>query len=740
MADLKLLGIALAAIVATWLLLGWSVTGAITQGDGNVLVVPYTDSALHAGTDWTDHLYRFGVVGGSKMHEFAGTLPLVQLCSLLGLSTTLTVNLTTFFLQLCFAFFGLKSIEALTSSSLTWPQRIVTIWICGFAPVLGWRLAIGHENLLIGLLPLVATISLLWSSRTARPSVTALLFAAFAVANGVSGLGPQTVIYSVVFGLPLFVATIAMLRAAPRGSRWGISQWVVVGAVVAGVLVALPRLVGMIDHALGDDASRSLGEAVTYSYGAASWTDWLGSLAWTRQVAPVADAHEHNFPIGPVVSFVIASWSVRPSRRLVWGLVTGGVLAMLFATNTAPISTWLVDLVPPLGAFRVPARAILPIVVFVPPLALAAVWSRSADLPRLPARSHWLAFTGAVFVILVGRKLGPWPRELAAWAGCLGIAGCIRFGAAQLAARALAIGLPIVAALGVCAFDERFPRDLGRDRIEDGPRALREAVLAQAPEIAMPLARVEVVDTTQPYDMSTAFAARLPSLDGVWYPPRRFLVLLGALSGTPLPSTTCVFDVSHSQWFPALQQLYNVRYIVSPKRGSIDPLPEPPGAAWFPRQIERVATPRDMVLAWSGHDLHAELRRAAWLVAGDFVPAFDVSPDCATAHVTGVTTDELGQTATIEVSSTATCPLVVATNYATTLRATALVAGTSQPAPVFPTDVALTGILVPAGARTITLGPVADIPTWSRLAQLLGFLVLALCAGHPLLSRLRSRA
>ena len=221
-ADLRILFEMILVIVATWLLLGWMFGRPITQADGTWLVAPYTRSALEAGVDWTQHLYRFGVVGGSEMHAFAGTTPLLQLCSLLGLSTTATLNLTTMFLQLCFAFFGVRLALAIAGPrTLTLAERIAAVWICGFAPVLGWRLAVGHENLLLGLLPLLVTIALLWCARARTLSVTLLVLGAFAASSGISGLGTQSLVYSAVFGTPLVIATIL---TAPRGERWGRPQ------------------------------------------------------------------------------------------------------------------------------------------------------------------------------------------------------------------------------------------------------------------------------------------------------------------------------------------------------------------------------------------------------------------------------------------------------------------------------------------------------------------------------------
>jgi hypothetical protein len=729
--DLRVLVEAAATIAVTWLLLGWGFGRAITQSDGSVLVVPFTRSALDAGFDWTGHLYRFGVVGGSEMHDFAGSLPIVQLCSALGLSTTSTVNLVTMFLQLGFAFFGIVAIEALVTRwsraafRLSAAQRITSVWLCGFAPVLGWRLAIGHENLLLGVLPLYAAIALLWAARANTLSITALVFAAFVVFNGVSGLGPQTLIYSAVFGAPLVLVT---LLDAPRRDRWGRRQWIVAGALAAGVLVAVPRLVGMIHHALGEDASRGLGESVAYSYGTQAAVDWLTSIPWTRRLATGAAAtlHERNFPTGPILAFVVLCWPHAISRRTLWGLAAGAVLAISFADDLAPLSTALIHVVPPLHAFRVPARAILPIVIFLPCLALATCWCMS--LPGKPpardaSRAHWFAVVLGALVILTSRSVPPLAREALAWLGCLGFVAAARWRPATVQRRTLVAAVTVIAALGVGAFDERFPHNAVFDPVEHGPRRLRDAVLAQAPEIAMPLDRVQIVDPSPPYDMSTAFAARLPSLDGVWYPPKRFLTLLGALTGTAIPATACVFSLTRSPAFPILQQLYNVRYIVSVADGSIRAQPAPPGAAWFPARVVTIDQPSEMAAALREVNLHRALTATAWMLRAEADRAPPFSGPCA-ARVLQVTTDELGQAATILVDAPRACPLIVSTNYVTTLRATALIGGAIRDADVFPIDIALTGIAVPAGASMITLAPEAELPGWSRVASLLGIVLL----------------
>ena len=724
-------------IVVTWVLLGRFFNQPITQFDGTLLVAPLTQSMLDAGADWTNHLYRFGVLGGSKMHEFAGTMPIMQVCSALGLETTTTVNVYTVFIQLCFAFLGQLCVQALIARwageprPLTLLQRAVTTWLVAFAPLLGWRLGFGHENLLIGLLPLLVTLTLLWTARVHQLTPTALVFSGFALANGISGLGAQTVIYSLVFGAPLIA--LAVLDA-PRGARWNRQHWAGLAVIAGTALVMLPRLLPMLQHALGDDASRGLEEAVTYTYGAPGWRDWLGSVPWTAELATsmrgVEALHEHNYPLGPLIVFAAVLWPRAASRRLCWGALIGIALAVLFAHDVRPISSALTAAAPVLEAFRVPARAVLPVLMFVPIIALAALWSWRMDGQDASARTVVVALGCAALAIPAARQLPAALTEGLAWSATIAIAVTARVRPARFHRTTTGL-LVMVAVLGVVAFDARFARHLPVDPVEDGPRAFRDAVLAQAPELAIPLNRIQLVDPPPPYAMSTAFAARLPSLDGVWYPPRRFLRLLEATTGSSVPPTTCVFRLTRSVAFPVLQQLYNVKYLVrfgdGDRGGDLVHLPPTPGPAWFPWEVTVIERGAEMARALGDDPAHLvqAVARTAWLLRSDNIPTLAIPPSCERARVREVTTDAYGQTATISVDDVeATCLLVVSTNYVSTMRATARVGDTTHAAQVVPVDVALTGVVVPKGATAVILAPTIELPWWTRAGQLLGVLLL----------------
>ena len=142
--------------------------------------------------------------------------------------------------------------------------------------------------------------------------------------------------------------------------------------------------------------------------------------------------------------------------------------------------------------------------------------------------------------------------------------------------------------------------------------------------------------------------------------------------------------------------------------------------------IDELAAFPTALAAHAAH-LSATLRETAWVLRQE---AFGVPLRCADARVTSVRTDAHGQAARFGVATSAACLLVVSTNYVSTLRATARVGEAWQSAMIVPVDLALTGIVVPAGASEVTLAPRVEIPWWSRLAAMLGgvLLVLAILA------------
>ena len=79
-------------------------------------------------------------------------------------------------------------------------------WLYAFAPILGWRLAFGHLNLLLGALLFLCLLSTLTAVLSANLTGTFLAVQAVALSHSYLTNGHQTKLYSLVFGLPILIA------------------------------------------------------------------------------------------------------------------------------------------------------------------------------------------------------------------------------------------------------------------------------------------------------------------------------------------------------------------------------------------------------------------------------------------------------------------------------------------------------------------------------------------------------
>ena len=384
--DLLTLALAFAVVPLTWwLLLGWSGPRTIAGHDElaslhNLLSIR---EIVETGEGWRALVYRPDVLGGFKGRDTAGAFPLFSLLAATGLGPTAISVWSAFIVQALLAFLGCRAAADLTAlgdgppRDLTPIGRIGVIWLCGFAPVLAWRLAFGHLNLVVGLLPFAAALALVAAAaaRTLTLSLGGVSAAAFVL--GLLHAGQQIVVYGAVFGAPIMLGLWLS-----RGGPWRRLHSPVL-ITIGAFLVALPAFWGVLAHARGSDAARPLGTAiVTYDFVTSTVGDWLTSLPWTRALAAPERApslhHEVNYPIGPlVVLLALLPW--RRARALAIGLAIAVVAVIVLSMDLTPLSRALLASIPPLRSFRVPARAALPLIWALSILSVAALtrWDRT---------------------------------------------------------------------------------------------------------------------------------------------------------------------------------------------------------------------------------------------------------------------------------------------------------------------------------------------------------------------------
>ena len=728
-----ILATTVAVVPLTWLLTGWRWPRSVSGHDGLANLLVLLQALTGEKGEWSRMAYRADFLGGMKARDAVGPFPPFGLLARGGFSPTTILDLTTFLLQVVIAFLGVRAALGLAAA---WSGRdvraglllrVAGIWACAFAPVLGWKIGAGHQTLVTGMLPFLAAFALVAAAGSGTASATLTVVAAAALVGGVLFTGHQLVLYGAIFGGPILLGAWWALGRRPR-------DLVLPASTVAGAAVlAMPALWGVLAHAFGTDSLRAMhGMRITYSYPTAQPLDWLTSVLWARDVLrpsqPPILHHEINNPAGPMLLLLaLVPW--RRARALAAGLGASAAAALLFSMNAHPFSDALLAVLPPLGSFRVPTRAILPALFVLPILALAGVLAE--ERPRVrPA----LAGLAAAAMYLAPALV----RELAGWA----LAASASFRPRRPVALARLGAIPrgavffILAAGGLAAFRERavsfdaFPdgdallaraQRIGGEAVTTEP-ALRSALVRVSPSFEWP----ELLSNTAP-------ATGLSSLDGYYFPQRRLVELMCATRGQAYqPNSLLLRFPPERPSSRALFQLYDVAWRLD-ESGAVAPLMETAGPAWFSSRLIRApsfaALGRQLVSMRD--DLAGQARRAAWLVEADpmvvraGLPS-SVDARCVDARVDGIDAWRGPTIAIARVTSPADCPLTFATNYAETLRATAVMAGgRPRAATVFPSYGSLAGVWVPRGAFEVRLTARVPRPPLPALWTALGAALLA---------------
>lgn len=750
--DLATLSVAGLVVPLTWwLFLGWSWPLAIFGFDdltlpGHLAIREMAES----GGGWSSLVYRADLLGGVKVANVNGRFPLYPLGAWLGLPAAGVAALAALMVHALLGFLGCRAAADLSvvwsegGRRLTLLECVAAVWLCAFAPALGWRFGVGHPALVIGLLPFAAALALLVAAAARTPTVTLVAASAVAVVLGLLHVGQQLLVYGALFGAPLLLGLWVSL-----GGSWrclALPTLVAVGAF----LIALPAFWGIMAQARSSDSPRVLGAtSVTYGFLTATAGDWLTSLVWMRPSLPAGlrseFAHEVNYPAGPLlVLLALVPW--RRARALGVALVVSLVAILVFSMDLAPLSRALLAAVPPLHSFRVPARAALPWLWLLPVLATAALVHRDRidaanHIARRRAWAVWLAIPIGSLLFVVPALA----REVAA-AVLVVVVALVALKGRRLVPAAIVV--VVLGIAGVAAFGDRLSPFLNSQQLFATAEGIGAAVRAARPELGSSLTRVRLDLQVPGLTANTAFAARLSGLDGYAVPTRRFSALVAALRGDPYEPTANFFRLTAvDPAFPVLRQLYNVTdgvALVPPQRLAITPLGPTAGPAWFSASVSRAADLASLTrdLRAAGETLHLRVREVVWrngadpLASGAPLPA-TLDARCRDARVVAVHTRRHHPEIVAEIATAAACPLTFAANFTEDLRATAVLEGGRRiPVPVFPAYGALASVSVPGGATAIHLGVEGPRLPWAAAWIALG---IACCGGAAWLARHKGR-
>ena len=725
-------------VYAFWrLALQWDGTSIIGGSDINLEGVSYLD-ILRSGGDWRMRPYMPDVLGGAAGHAAFATPVLDEIFARFGVRPSVAYNYSVFILQALFGFFAATSARGVAhlwrpkagiAREIQWPEGLVISLLTAFAPALAWRIGWSHHTLLYGLAGFAGAMALTLSAAAGTLTLALVLLCYFAIANALSSIGQQILLYAAVFGAPVLLACLA-LSSRRRKIR---ALAVLFGVSGASLALVWPRFQAMLEYFTSGASSRGLSSAITYEYLTGTWRDLLASLPW----AYLSDAgrenqflqHEINYAFGPLLLLLLlARWKTAKPALVTFGFVF--LLAVALALNLAPISTALLAVVKPLGAFRVPTRAWLVIHWLGLVLALGAWLSRThARIKSHESTSDLIYVWGTGIALgLVVFMTEPLYAEIFAWAIAAGLAAIAIFQNKPQIRRVLSSSVPeamllILLFASVGAFQVRLLPYLKAETLDTDPLRHAQYFREKQPEVQNPLNRTLFLRRHQALAANTGYSIGVSSLDGYWPVSWRFLQLTAALVGREPRRTQINFALNGDHpGLPVLQRLYNLRF----QAGSEGPVPIDGafGPAWFASEIELV--PDFATLASDAKSDPERMKHNISLLESDseqiaFVPQ-TIYERCREGKVLSAAAFRHGTLiAEVEYESPSECPLVISLNHYPFL--TARVGATNLP--LFAAYGTLLATFVPAGKGKLVIEAArsAEPEIWAGATSLLLLLV-----------------
>ncbi|MFZ9594635.1 MAG: hypothetical protein ACO3A2_01000 [Bdellovibrionia bacterium] len=768
--DLVLLGFVTLMIPLIWVIfLGWSPHLCISGNDATKILFPFYEDLAREKGNWQALLYRPEILGGFVIHGYFGSYPITRLLAWLNLSPLSILNWTFLSIHILFGFFSLrisfqlKSLLFASSKSIKsahspapdqrpWIQHLSALAagssalaLNAFAPVVAWRMAYGHPNILSGSFIFLSCLSLILSSLQQTLSITFFITALLALISCFEYQSYQMILYSGVFGAPILLAFLWPKTEDGRGDlkkTLPLLIWILGASAAASLGVIWP----FVQHALSTDTARSiLGRNIAYSYLTSSAMDWLSSLPWSQVLTSVAREnaffhHEINYPLGPLLLLLLLIPWKKPGaspvcKRLGLGLLLSVFLALTFSMRVEPIPSLLFAFIPPLKFFRVPARAILPFAFMLPILASSVLLAAQARLRHSPISQKKTAFLAGLG--LVSFFFPSALREGFCWMlSCFAVLELKSFASQKIKpTHPLVIAL-ILGMSSILEFSERLQPYWDQEFLETFQNNRKQEIYSQAPALKSALTRTLLGIEAEPFSLNRNYPLGVSTLSGYFSPPSRFISLFFALNQRPADIMAMAFPFTPNlPGYTALRELYNVAYQIaeSPSQISVQPLlPAPIGEAWFSQKLQSFSSIEELAqsLNHQGAWIGAYLKDSLALVSADpmvekaNLPR-EFSPECQKARIQNVSAPQHLQKVTLQVETQADCPLTLSMNYIEPLTALGKTAqGAWIPLRVFPAYGALTGILVPAQIQEIQLEPKVKTPLWVQLIEGLGGMLI----------------
>lgn len=709
----------LAAIISIWLCLDANFSTHLLMNNDALLQLPSLTHVLQNGGP-SNVFYRPDILGGTPVADILGRIPIYDFAAKLNIPVVLAMNIALIFVQILLGFLGAK---ATTSLALLWGQTnqirlplfASLASTFAFLPVIGARVQYGHLDLIYGMLLFSVIFSALICWRSKQVTFTYLFLLFLALWHCIPSQGHQIKLYSVVFGLPIFISFILTFSQSElvhwlrENKKYSLSIFVF---IVGCCVFSLTRFIDLFKYATSTDALRSLGsESVLYSYPGTEIYNYFASLTFNYKIlADTLDPlriSESYFSVG---SFILILILLRGRQLFLFaGLLVSLLLSMALALNISPISEALTLLMPPLKNFRVPERSLVPFCLALPMISLALI------LSRFEIRTQKYSYFILPVCLLLSFILSDTNLEIYYWA--FSVTSLVLYFKKSKYCPSVFVMSVVLMVASIQGFESW--RQPSRDRTADIQSAIQAGneIKNRSRELTSPLYRTYFEAFHREFNVTTSTLFDVSTLSGYWNPTRRFLELLSALEGRDYHITSTYFNIlPNAPGRQALQGLYNVRYnLVSNQNKNVElkNIDSTAGPAWASSSIFFVDGTKELGRYLNSQSSNfSNFLRATWVLNSQdpivqeqlsTLKSKDLSR-CNSGIVTEPVTSQDGQTFTFETQFESECPVTLALNYYQRFTATSVdEKSSSKSLLIVPAYGSLLATVVPAGRNKITI-------------------------------------
>lgn len=317
--------------------------------------------------DWSSLVYSFLYLGGSEVLPLTGMLPIQRLFLFLFENPIQIASLSMLFilylLSISLVELTKETTRYLYDINIKFNNYILILLTLSFTfmPILAWRINHGHLNILNGLLATAMCFYIPLIVRNNSITLMKWLLIILCLIHAVPFSSQQMLVYSIFFTSPFWISHLIFSIKQKKIKSLGI----VIFAIVFSVLCILPTLSLTLSYFLGSSSQRDIADISIFSYIMPSIEYLTSSLGLSIDYIPIKynyfSHHEINYPIGWVLLLltIVFLFNNKANIKRISLLLFPLLYTIVFSFDVFGLTSFLVKHISVLGAFRVPYRSML---------------------------------------------------------------------------------------------------------------------------------------------------------------------------------------------------------------------------------------------------------------------------------------------------------------------------------------------------------------------------------------------